>query len=89
VRELAGEDASDACEVWQKNRRTLEVFLSLSPRWDIAIGWSAIAWCGIPRHEIEATLRMMLIPRKEHAELLADLRAMEAAALEILNAKRD
>ena len=32
---------------------------------------------------------MMLIPRKEHAELLGDLRAMEAAALEILNAKRD
>lgn len=40
---------------------------------------------GIDRVQMESTIRLMGIPPKRHREMLMNLKAMQAAALPILN----
>lgn len=79
---------SDELSIFPENWDTVNVFLALSNAWVLhipAMGGPP-RWRGLPRTEIESTLRLMdLWPKR--ADLLPRLLIMESAALKALNAK--
>ncbi len=80
--------ASGDLPIFPENWDALNVFLALSNAWVLhipAMGGQPL-WRGLPRTEIEATLRLMDLWSKR-ADLLPRLLIMERAALETLNAK--
>ncbi|MEW5729143.1 MAG: DUF1799 domain-containing protein [Pseudomonadota bacterium] len=82
---LAEEDGEDFA-VWPENWPTVEVFLALSTQWRWTVAMSQAGAVPIPSGidytAIEPTLRLM--GREPSPAMFADLRAMEAAALEVL-----
>lgn len=82
---LAGAHQEEAgeLEIYPCNWDAVQVFLSLTPRWQID-GLSG-RYQGIPRPDIESSLRLMQFECGRHRELFEDFRVMERAALEILN----
>lgn len=79
--------APDGELIYPENWPALNVFLALSNAWTLhlpALGGKPL-WRGIPRTEIESTLRLLGLWR-ERADLLPRLWVLEAAALERLNA---
>jgi len=57
----------------------VEVFCALGTQW--RIGPSGQPY-GLDHSAVEATLRMLAVPRQQWRELLADLAVMERAAVE-------
>lgn len=76
---------SEAFEVWPEDWPTLEAFLLLERCWTWAFpAFGTPVRIGIPAQEIEATLRLLRIKRRERRQMFADIRAMEQAALEVI-----
>ena len=69
--------------IWPENREAVEVFLALSTQWRFE-GMSG-TYFGLDYPGVEAALRMLRI--KDRRAVFDDLRAMERAALEELNAE--
>lgn len=80
-------DESEVCGVWAENWPVLRIFLGMATQWQMLAGFSASMWLGLPSTAIESELRMRRV--KDRATVLDDLRAMERAALEILNQKNE
>lgn len=75
---------SEAFEVWSEDWPTLEAFLLLERCWTWAFpAFGSAVRVGIPAQEIESTLRLLQIKRRERRQMFADIRAMEHAALEV------
>jgi len=76
-------DNNDDFTVWPENWRTVRIFLLLTNcfQQDSMSG----RYQRIPRSDIECTVNMCNIRRTHKHRLLADLVAMESAALEVMN----
>jgi hypothetical protein len=86
-----GEVEPDLCEIWRDNLPTWDVFLSLETQWDIvAAADGELVMTGIRYESIEVVLRNTNgVPRRQWAEIFANLRAMEKAALRVINKARE
>lgn len=83
--------SDEDCAVWPENWESVLTFLGFHSCWrkqylDMAgqIVWEGFYWC-----DVTALLNEIQPKRRRRRELIDDLRVMEAAALEILNAKHD
>lgn len=83
---VADQVVSGDYEIYPENVQPLNVFLSLASCWD----WATPALgkpvrIGIRATEIESTLRLMGIKGKRRLRTFDDIRAMEAAVLEVFH----
>jgi hypothetical protein len=72
--------------VWPENWKALELFLALQTQWRVTATMAGIFYVGLDYSAAEALLRARRA--KNRAQLLADLRVIEYAALKGLN-RRD
>lgn len=85
----AGPQKSEAFEVWSEDWPTLEAFLLLGRCWTWAFPALGVpVRVGIPAQEIESTLRLLQVKRRNRRQMFSDIRAMEQAAVEVFD-KRD
>lgn len=73
-----------AFAVWPENRRAVETFIAVATQWR----WEGMTgnFFGLDYPGVEAALRMLRV--KNHRRMFDDLRAMERAALEVLNKEK-
>lgn len=84
-------DAEQKCyEVWRDNLLTLNIFRSLHAQWHIvAAPDGEMVRIGLRYESIEVAFRNTNgVPRRRHAEMFADLQAMQDAALRVMNTAR-
>lgn len=79
----------DDFEVWPENWQCLNVFLALDSDWNISIGFESRHYNGIHTQAIESAFNIFKIPHKQRIEYLAKLKAMQYAALPLLNKPKD
>ena len=85
IEELLGnDDDSDVFEVWPENQRPLELFLACRTQWRVGPFGGVL---GLDYQGVAAVFRMKHV--KDQEAMLGDLQVMEAAAIPLLNAKRD
>ncbi|MCV0424670.1 MAG: DUF1799 domain-containing protein [Roseibium sp.] len=79
------EQEPDTFEVWRVNWKAVRSFLKISTQWQVVAGASGFVWIGLDYAAAAAALR----GRSDRAWriLLAELRIMEHAALDVLNAE--
>lgn len=77
-----GDDAG-ACEIWPDNWAALRLFLAVETQWRVQLGVGVVVHLGLDYAALEAAMRMSGVA--DPAAMFADLRAMERAALPILN----
>jgi hypothetical protein len=79
-------DQSPRFEIWAENRQTLMVFLALATQWDINSDGvrTNLKYASLPAVE----RYMPDVPPKKWPRIFNELRAMEAAALEVYQARR-
>ena len=86
-RSLAGrevdEPGKDAFAIWPENLPALELFLDLETQWRMAIGEVHLLYVGLDYPAAEALMRARRLRNRDI--LFDDLRAMERAALPIMN----
>lgn len=73
----------DGFEVWRENAPAFNAFTCMSTQWRKVVGMAGVFYEGLEYQAIPTVLRMLNQP--ETPELFNDLRAMELAALPILN----
>ncbi len=71
--------------VWPENRKAVETFIAIATQWR----WDGMTgvFFGFDYPGMEAALRMLGV--KNHRRMFEDLRAMERAALEVLNKEKE
>ncbi len=79
------------CEVWLDNMPTLGIFLALETQWDVvAAADGEMVRTGLMYDRAEVVMRHTNgVPRRQHASILADLMAMEKAALSVMGKARE
>jgi len=87
--ELAGEEPDELFEVWPENERALELFISLTSQWEIAVGMGPVTYVRIPAESIEAALRLRGVKPNERRGLFEQLLIMQAPARRVFNARAD
>lgn len=77
-------------EVWSDNLLTLRVFLRLESKWNVvAAPDGEMVRTGIWWPNVEGALRTTNgVPKRAWPEMVADLEAMESAALQVMNKAR-
>jgi hypothetical protein len=78
------EEATPVTEVWPDNWLSVHVFDALSTQWRVGMSGAI----GLDYNAIPPVLRMSEVPRKQWADLFADLRVMESAALQKMREKK-
>ncbi|SMF83085.1 Phage related hypothetical protein [Tistlia consotensis] len=91
IAEAAARRAEQRFVVWPENRPALELFLACRTAWrrQILVGPSGKTldvWDGLDWSQVESLARILDLPLDRR--LLADLRDMEGAAMEVLNNRR-
>lgn len=79
------EQENDDYEIWPENETVLYVFLNCGTQWRRVATVGGIIALGLDYPAVESTMRMLSIQDQE--EVFRDLRVMEAAALEVMNAR--
>lgn len=84
--EITAAAEDEAFEVWSVNWKSLLTFLETETQWRVAAGFAGLIWLGLDY----ASVRPLMEDADGRVDqvLFADLRAMERAALPILNAPR-
>lgn len=82
---LGEPDIDEDCLVEKDNWQTLEVFLAMSTQWRIIAGMSGATYQGLEYSALREVWNGLRIPQKERPDIFQGLRAMESAALPILN----
>lgn len=70
----------DAVEIWPENLPAYELFNALGTQWRTGMGGAT----GLDYNVVPAVLRLQAVPRADWPQLFADLRVMEAAALQVM-----
>jgi hypothetical protein len=73
----------DSFNVMRANWRAVTAFLALETQWRVVAGPAGLVWCGLDYAAVAAAFRGR--NRRAWQRLLAELKVMEAAALEVLN----
>lgn len=77
--------ADERFGVFEENVATVELFLEARTQWCVATGMGGMLWLGLNYGGLQALLEGW--PRRKRAALFAGVRAMESAALGVLNRK--
>lgn len=85
---LAGLAAAQAakqetCELWPENEKPINLFSSLSTQWRVSAGGA----CGLDYNVLFYCMGRMSLSAADHDQLFADIRVIEAEALQIMNKK--
>lgn len=87
---LAQRAEQAVCAVWPENWHAVRVFVRMSTQWRIAAGPGGILWRGLDYRALDAvetrTPPPPGVPHPDPAELFDQLRCLERAALDVLNA---
>lgn len=75
--------APDSFDVPRENWRPVTAFVALETQWWVMPGPTELIWCGLDYAAAAAAHRGR--SRRAWQRLLGELKAMEAAALEVLN----
>lgn len=76
--------AADPVEIWPENILAYEVFCAMDTQWRIGMaGPTGLDYAALP-----VALRMVGAPRAEWAQLMADVRLMESAALQAMRSEK-
>lgn len=88
--EAAREEETEAMlfEIHPDNLEALNAFLAMQTQWRVAVGMAGAFYVGLEYAAIPAVLALLGIPRAARADIFASLRAMESAALRVLNSPR-
>ena len=78
-----------AFAVWPENWAAVEAFCCMASQWRLITGASSAHWQGLRYEALESVFRLLLVPRKRRPELFGQIRLMEFAARDALNARRD
>lgn len=81
--ERVEEEGTRAIPVAQENWASLLLFLDLGTQWRTHLGPAGLVFLGLDYSAVEALMRMKGL--KGRRKLIADLQAMEEAALPVLN----
>ena len=76
----------EAFDVWRVNWKTVTSFVTLETQWRVVAGNSGLIWLGLDYGAAAAAFRSRNFQAWQR--LLSELRIMEHAALEVLNAER-
>jgi len=76
--------AAEAIDVWPENWNVVLVFLALMTQW--RIGFAGVT--GLDYSALVAVMEINEVPRADRRQMFADIRVMEAAALEVLRSKQ-
>lgn len=80
----------DHVDLWACNLEPWGIFSSLSADWTRHISPAgSVFWAGIPTLAIHAAVQLYAIPSERWPQLTADIRSMESAAAEVLNAPKN
>jgi hypothetical protein len=80
---VGDEHDEEAFEIWPENARPLDLFLACRTQWRFGPAGGVL---GLDYQGVAAVFRMKRV--KDQEAMLADLQVMEAAAIEVLNAKQ-
>lgn len=78
-----GGEGETGVEVWPQNWPAVRLFLAVETQWRVGFGFGVVAHLGLDYAAVEAAMRMMRIEAGD--TVFDDLRALERAALPILN----
>lgn len=76
-------------EVWPENVDAVELFMVVAGQWRVVAGFGAAGYLGLDYRAVEAAMNMRGVKKQHRPQLFAGLRVMEAAALRVLNPKRN
>lgn len=86
----AASDGDENCfEVWEQNWDSVLFFLLVGTQWRAIGGIDRVLWLGLDYAGVETSMRAEQIARVNRKPLWSDLRAMERAALEVLNKQKE
>lgn len=83
----APDEEPEFIEVWEENIPAVSLFFELDTAWKILVGFSAARYVGFDWPAVESVMRLKGIRRKKRAVLFSELKVMERAAKEVLNAE--
>lgn len=75
----------EAFDVAEENWQSLLFFLACDTQWRVVLGMAGLLWIGLDYTACDVVARRLKVPDEEVAELWADLKVMEGAALPELN----
>lgn len=75
-------------KVLRENEPTLRVFLAMTTQWNVLSGMGSGAHQGLRYEVLPTVFGLMQIPKKSRPEMFEMLRAMESAALKVLNKRK-
>jgi hypothetical protein len=79
-------DQQELFEVYACNQGVLTAFLSVSTQWRVVAGMAGMIRLGLDYGGVLAALKLLGVPKGDRPRIFEGLRAMEQAALEVLNA---
>lgn len=74
---------ADAFEIWPENWETLTIFMALTTQFNGIAGMAGVVWTGINYPSVLTVFELYGV--SDRRAMFEDLRAMELAALEVLN----
>lgn len=75
--------AKDDFEIWEENKDALMLFLKLQTQWNVIDG----GFIGLNYQSVQFLFTIGVVANQ--AEMMDDLQAMEMAALQVLNKRKD
>lgn len=77
-------------EIYPENETAVLAFIHLATQWRVVSGaMGGAIFLGLDYNSVRPVLWALDVPRARWREIFADLRIMEAAALPVLNARKD
>lgn len=76
---------AEEVEIWEDNRATVRFFFAISTQWLVS---GMGEYIGLDHRAIESTMNMMSIRKPKRRTLLAEIKIMEAAALEVIRERK-
>lgn len=73
----------DSPDLWQEHAEAFRLFTACQTQWRVIAGMGGAVHQGLDYPAVEAVMRMRGV--ENHAECLAQVQALEAGALEVLN----
>lgn len=83
------ETASDVCEYHADNELAFMAFCALQTQWRVIAGMGGAIYQGLEYVSIPVVMDHLRVARRRRAELFAELRIMESAAIAVFNEKRE
>lgn len=81
----AEDPAGDRVEVWDDLWNAFAIFRACATQWRVVATPHALVHCGLDYPAVEVVMRRLLPAGADAGAVFADVMAMEAAALPILN----